>query len=635
MKLIVIFISAFSDYKDKGDCLSELCASGFSERSTLHMVRERAEFSIETMERQEGWCKRNQKLLIFFLVFVLVVGCLVYFGYYQTKLNRDLIDTVTSELASDNQYAGSLFGGLPASGLGQAAATADARKYYLNIGMRQDYLLQECQGTYYKLSFPDVDYALMGYNVLRGYPLATGHDPGFTYPIFSADYGNGLQTADCRYSVPKGLVVVPDVSCVTSFSSQVVQTKYEFANSLSVSASVSGGGWGASFSASAGYKESSSEISTGESVYIISSASCNYYFSKLVKRSPPPFDPVFLSWIQRLNTKGTKAKKIYLEFFDTYGTHFATEVTFGARFTYEHKMSSKKYETQSEQGVNVAVQASYSGLFSVGGGFSMDSSQKEAASDFSKSVETKTITVGAAPPANGDAMTWASTVKNSPVPSKYKLSSMEELFTETYIDSAKLNVNLTLISQNIRKFKYEYCKHLMFQGEVETCESLSPGMMLEKTILYGHYETKALSYKECIDHCLKQIKCVAIDYCDQCDSSSGSYHTCYLYKTGEQGSADNNDKWKSIFFVGKMKAQLELLSTEVIGTERGFETEEDKNANATRCNELCADDAHCIVYSYCKCPDVEQKCKLYSFANVFGFRKAIGTKSVFVPKYEE
>ena len=54
-----------------------------------------------------------------------------------------------------------------------------------------DYLLQECQGPHLELSFPDMDYALLGYNTLKGYPLAVGHDPGFTLPIFAADYRAG------------------------------------------------------------------------------------------------------------------------------------------------------------------------------------------------------------------------------------------------------------------------------------------------------------------------------------------------------------------------------------------------------------------------------------------------------------
>jgi hypothetical protein len=98
-----------------------------------------------------------------------------------------------------------------------------------------------------KHTFPDVDYALLGYNILKGYPNAHGHDPGFNFPICVADYTAGKKTADCRYSIPQGLMVVPDVSCVTSFTSHVVQSKQDFAKSLAVSASVIGGGWGASF----------------------------------------------------------------------------------------------------------------------------------------------------------------------------------------------------------------------------------------------------------------------------------------------------------------------------------------------------------------------------------------------------
>lgn len=73
----------------------------------------------------------------------------------------------------------------------------------------------------------------------------------------------------------------------------------------------------------------------------------------------------------------------------------------------------------------------------------MESSQKNEASDFQKSVTTKTITVGAPPPANGDAMEWASGVKDSPVPMKYNLKPISHLFREKYM--ANLNVSATHI----------------------------------------------------------------------------------------------------------------------------------------------------------------------------------------------
>ncbi|XP_060563200.1 uncharacterized protein LOC132722694 isoform X2 [Ruditapes philippinarum] len=586
---------------------------------------DRAEF-IEEPEaaienRRQGCKSRNKTFVVYLVAFLIVVSCFIYIVYTQTNANSDLMEVLTSS----NQHANGLLGG--------QIQSDNTQKHYLNIGMRQDYLLQECQGTHFKLSFPDIDYALMGYNILRGFPLATGHDPGFTYPIFAANYENEKQTADCRYSVPQGLVVVPDVSCITSFTSKVVQTQYEFANSLSVSASVSGSGWGLSFSASADYKASSSQISTGESVYILSSASCSYYFSKLVKRSPPPLDPVFLSWVKRLSS--TNSTDVYLEFLDTYGTHFPTEVTFGARFTYEHKMESKKYETQIESGVNVEASASYSGFFNVGGGFSMDSSQKLKASAFSKSVETKTISVGAAPPANGDAMTWALTVKDSPVPTSYKLASIEELFTEKYMNPAELTVNLAHIAKTINKTKHAYCQSMISKGEVESCQSLTPGMMLDGTRLYHYYDSIVSTYKECIDHCLKLIDCVAITYCDTCDRYRNYYQTCYMYSTVKKISGDEGTNWKSMFLIGKSSEDLILDGTDIKGTKRELDVEDlddERNINSTKCKQLCIDDPHCIAYSYCDCDEVEQKCKIYSFENIGGLKRESRTTTVFVAK---
>jgi hypothetical protein len=322
-----------------------------------------------------------------------------------------------------------------------------------------------------KHSFPDIDYALLGYDIFKGFPLADGHDPGFTYPIFAPDYSHGHMTADCRYSVPKGYLVIPDVSCVTSFTSDVIQDSEELFRSLSANAGVAGGGFGVAFSASAGYKQVSADLASSESLYIISTAHCNYYISKFKKENPPPFSQMFYDWIYKLNS--STDNDIVFDFFDTFGTHFAKEVSFGARYSYQHKMKSSMFKSKSENGINVAAQASYSGLFSVSGGFSLTSEQRREASDFSKSVETKTITVGAAPPANGDAMTWASTVQNNPVPSQYKLEPIENLFHERYM--GKLVINYTRVASKLESLKMKYYNTLItkkHQTEIENQSSM-------------------------------------------------------------------------------------------------------------------------------------------------------------------
>ncbi|KAH3773751.1 hypothetical protein DPMN_175119 [Dreissena polymorpha] len=498
--------------------------------------------------------------------------------------------------------------------------------------MRQDYQLQECQGSEFKQTFPDVDYALLGYNILKGFPLAAGHDPGFTFPIFHHDYSSGGMTADCRYSVPRGLVIIPDVSCVTSFSSTTIQTKYEFSKALSVSASVEAGGWGVSFSASAGYKKSSSEMSTGEFVFIISSAKCNYFFSKLITEEAPDFDPVFVKWVHKLNATGQNPE-LYHEFFETYGTHFPTEVTFGARFIYKHKMSSTKYESETKSGVNVAVQASYSGMLSAGGGFNMDSDKRQSASDFSKSVETKTITVGAPPPSDGDAMTWASQVQTSPVPTAYKLSSIELLFTERYM--GKMNVDHDRIRKNIDTYKHEYCLYLQEKGQVDSCDSLVAGIQMKIffAIMYDwNMASRVGSSSECVEKCLEDVGCVVASICTGCNRTDVDYNMCFMW--------DENIVPRLIviksqivqinIFSEKIKNSQIYMETRINGVARGFENDNDRKANLTTCRKLCIQDVHCVAYTHCDWPNKVAKCSKYSKESISGLEIESGTTTYFI-----
>lgn len=104
-------------------------------------------------------------------------------------------------------------------------------------------------------------------------------------------------------------------------------------------------------------------------------------------------------------------------------------------------MTSQAYKTAFSRDISISTQASYSGLMSVGGGFSLEKRQREAASKFSKEVETTTITVGAAPPSNGDATYLASSVKENPVPTSYQIEPISNLFTKVYMEQLVLIIN--------------------------------------------------------------------------------------------------------------------------------------------------------------------------------------------------
>ena len=96
-----------------------------------------------------------------------------------------------------------------------------------------DVQIQDCSSdTHWKKTFPDLDYSLLGYDILNGYPLANGRDPGLRHPIFRADYSKPNMTSDCRYIVPQGFIVIPSESCVVSFVSKLIRNKLEMSENL-------------------------------------------------------------------------------------------------------------------------------------------------------------------------------------------------------------------------------------------------------------------------------------------------------------------------------------------------------------------------------------------------------------------
>ncbi|KAK7495008.1 hypothetical protein BaRGS_00013648 [Batillaria attramentaria] len=593
-------------------------------KRAMEQIQRSAEHSENIKFAMEGRKNKKANLWKFVAVFlvVLVLTALVAMAAFAMAHEHDSAGLIQAE--NDQNTLGT---------------AADLEKWKLRgtgsgtfmEGIRSDYLMQECHEPKLKRSFPDMDYALLGYNVLRGYPLAVGHDPGFTLPIFAADYSDGTMTADCRFSVPRGIVLIPDVSCITSFSSDVVESAYELSQSLEGSAKVSGGGWGVSFSASAGYKESSSLMRQGQWVFIISKASCNYYYVKLLEEDAPPFHPVFLKWVIKLNQ--TNDDNVYSQFFEKYGTHFLREAKFGASFTYEHKMKASKYKEERQNEVNVAVEASYSGLFSVGGGFSMSSEERQKAEEFRKKVITRTITIGAPPPANGDAMTWASTVKENPVPVSYELASMEELFTETFMGGPRMKryaIDYSRIHAKMKRTKKAYCGRLMDQGLLKYCSDQF-GVEMTTTVLNGYYTSvKAYSMEQCVDACYQRASCSAVSYCHSCSDTHRQNDVCFMLREGGSVQGKEWSAWVSVVIPHRIKDQFVLSDTAARGEERPLHKSYG-GSTLDECSHQCVDDLSCAAFTFCSdCSgdDDDPKCKIFSGEGLVLFEKP-GTSTHF------
>ena len=315
--------------------------------------------------------------------------------------------------------------------------------------------------------FPNFDYALYGYNIFYGYPLAIGHDPGLTRPIFEADYSDDLHfSADCSYHIPRGFYLAPDVSCKTSFSSSAVVSSKQYSESLEKTVDV-GVNWnGLFFGASFDYKKKTTVLDSGSSVYILSGAECNSYFSKMNTEQPPKITGDFINAAKDLKTLNDT-----YDFFREYGTHYLRYTTFGARYIYENEMDKDEFLKESLSSVSIEARATLASMFSIFGGAGMSESNKNLALDFQSKVETLTISIGAAPPEDGKTLTWASTVKKNPIPIRFQMESIEDLFTPKFMKGHEDLIDYKKIRNLITEGRQNYLKDLMKMGKIPRSSS--------------------------------------------------------------------------------------------------------------------------------------------------------------------
>lgn len=162
----------------------------------------------------------------------------------------------------------------------------------------------------------------------------------------------------------------------------------------------------------------------------------------------------------------------------------------------------------------------------------MELSEQQSASELIKLVKTEIITKGALPPANGDAMTWASTIKDNPVPVEYTLTPIGNLFTARHM--ASLNVNFEQISKNIKLFSDDYCKYLQEKGLLDSCEYDSEQIVIESTRLWIHDKRiQVRLFSACIYECMETTNCFAITVWKKKRSGTNPGDiTCYIFTKG-------------------------------------------------------------------------------------------------------
>lgn len=305
----------------------------------------------------------------------------------------------------------------------------------------------------------------MGYDVFKGNPHSTGKfDSGFKLDqIFSLTYEDGNTTPDGEHLVPDHVSANNQPSCSFSFSAQTITEVSSYSESLSLDASVEGEGWGASFSASVGYKSAKETTSSHEYRLYSSKAKCTAYAAS-IRYKHAKLSESFKETVEDLPTD-TTGESEYRDLIDFYGTHFVRYVEMGGRYGYRSEMSNTKAMELSSQGINVKAAAGYSGIVSVHGSVTTDS-QKEQAKEFDEARESvEQFFVGGGPPDDEtwNEYKWASSVAENPLPISYKLVPIESLLTSEYFPE---NDQINLKRQMLSHAMTEYCKQISSEPQL-------------------------------------------------------------------------------------------------------------------------------------------------------------------------
>jgi len=323
---------------------------------------------------------------------------------------------------------------------------------------------------------PNIDYLSFGYNILKGNPHSTkeGGDPGFVIErIFELSYTEQKRTQDGRYEIPDRTDVGHGESCELNFGSTGISGSEKYSHSLEEEITVSVSGWGASFKASYDYKKVQEETHDYKKLFTFAKAVCEIYAASINMPLSPKLSANFIEAANDLPEDFNSQD--YWEFIDNWGTHFVKQIRMGARFGCQTKLSEEAWSSLESMGIKVEVAASYSGFGITGAVDTRTEDQKKMAKTFDeKKEETKLSAIGSRPVQGGDWKAWLASVYADPMPLRYQLVQISEIFQQTFFKEVKFNKDLNKLRRNMDMALAGYCGYIKNKGLIDSCSAPGP-----------------------------------------------------------------------------------------------------------------------------------------------------------------
>ncbi len=276
-----------------------------------------------------------------------------------------------------------------------------------------------------------LDFFYLGYDVIKGNPTSDNADPGWQLAIMDE-----IPNDSC-------LTCTAATTCAAQYYVFDMDTTLDYYYSLTQKASISESSedffGDTSFSGSAEYYYQQEDVFGLGLVNVQAEGACQLYQGgRDLHCYNVNFKPGFLNFVEELPTSTSEPGwyDIVFKFIDDYGTHIVSnELSLGARWSYESQFAKVDYEALRAGNVDIAVAAEASAEFfrTKGASGEYESAEvKEMRIAFDAAVQKqRAIFLGAPPPVDLSFGAWVNEIEN-PIPQKYKLVPMSELFTSRF-----------------------------------------------------------------------------------------------------------------------------------------------------------------------------------------------------------
>lgn len=303
-------------------------------------------------------------------------------------------------------------------------------------------------------NFPSIRYLGTGYDAFKGNPRPrTGLDPGFkNTPIFSYTFDPSGSNQAGGFALPTNVTGRANEQCSSVSEQLAVSSLRAYRQSLEVEVSMGGGLLFdiASYSANADFRERAASLHGSDNVIYTAKAQCHVFRAAIDPFGLPAFAPAFKAAVAQLSAAvGTASwTDTAMRFASEFGTHYAGDIKFGARYTMESTFDHTTYNHMLSANFTFNAAAGVSFLILNGGVSGVAHAAVQYANQFNQARSATRMSSIGVPPMYGDV--WrASILTTAPVPIAYALTALTDLLTAEHFPQLR---NIATVQQQLKSF---------------------------------------------------------------------------------------------------------------------------------------------------------------------------------------